>query len=52
MDRFIARHNVEHFRNQLATETDDAKRRTLLRLLADEEAKLAALEDTLKRNEG
>ena len=52
MDRFIARHNIEHFRNQLATETDETKRQMILRLLADEEAKLAALEDALKRKEG
>jgi hypothetical protein len=44
MDRMVARLNIEHFRRQLAAETDDAKRHTLLRLLAEEEAKLSALD--------
>ncbi len=43
MDKFIARHNIEHYRKLLATELDEAKRREVLRLLAEEEAKLAAL---------
>jgi len=43
MDRFVARLNIEHFRKQLATEQDETRRRELLRLLAEEEAKLAAL---------
>jgi len=41
MDRSIAQLNIEHFRRLLATETDETRRRTLLRLLAEEEAKLA-----------
>ena len=40
----IARLNVAHFRRLLATEPEGPKRRTLLRLLADQEAKLAALD--------
>jgi hypothetical protein len=43
MDRSIARLNIEHFRRLLATETDEKRRQTLLRLLAEEEAKLADL---------
>lgn len=43
MDRTVARLNIEYFRKRLATETDEAKRQMILRLLADEEAKLAAL---------
>jgi hypothetical protein len=43
VDRKIAELNIEHFRKLLATETDETKRRTLLRLLAEEEAKLATL---------
>ena len=43
--RTIARLNIQHFRKLLAQETDDAKRRVLLGLLAEEEAKLAALEN-------
>ncbi len=42
MDKLVARLNIEHFRKQLETETDEAKRQMLLRLLAEEEAKLAA----------
>jgi hypothetical protein len=49
MDRFVAKHNIEHYREALAKETDEAKRRTLARLLAEEEAKLAALEDRQKQ---
>jgi hypothetical protein len=44
MDRTVARLNVEHYRKLLVTELDETKRRTLQRLLAEEEAKLAALE--------
>ena len=40
MDKTIARLNIEHFRKRLATETDETTRQMLLRLLADEEAKL------------
>ena len=43
MDRTVARLNVEHCRRLLATELDEGKRRMLQRLLAEEEAKLAAL---------
>ena len=39
----MAQLNIEHFRKLLATEQDVAKRLTLLRLLAEEEAKLASL---------
>ncbi len=42
VDKFIAQHNIAHFREKLATEQDEAKRQTLLRLLEEEEAKLAA----------
>jgi hypothetical protein len=39
MDKFVARENIAHLRDKLATEHDEA------RLLAEEEAKLAMLED-------
>jgi hypothetical protein len=39
----VARLNIEHLRKQLAETADDVKRQTILRLLAEEEAKLAAL---------
>ena len=43
MDRFVANLNIVHFRKQLAEETDETKRLMLVRLLAEEEAKLAGL---------
>jgi len=45
MDKMVARLNIEHFRKQLAAETDETRRQMLLRLLAEEEAKLAAVMD-------
>jgi len=44
----IAQLNIEHYRNKLATEQDGATRRTINCLLAEEEAKLAALNDPRK----
>lgn len=41
MDKGIARLNIDHYRKLLATESDETKRRTLQKLLAEEEAKLA-----------
>lgn len=41
LDRTVARLNVEHYRRLLAKETDEMRRQTLMRLLAEEEAKLA-----------
>ena len=43
-DRDIARLNIAHFRKLLGTENDATKRQTITRLLAEEEAKLAALD--------
>ena len=40
MDRTVAHMNVEHYRRLLAVETDETRRQILLRLLAEEEAKL------------
>jgi PAS domain-containing protein len=40
---FIAELNIEHFRLKLAGELDDAQRRTIFALLAEEEAKLLNL---------
>jgi hypothetical protein len=40
VDRFVARHNIEHFRELISKETDESKLKTLRRLLAEEEAKL------------
>lgn len=41
VDRTVARLNIEHYRRLLAKETDETRRQTILRLLAEEEAKLA-----------
>ncbi len=48
MDKAVARLNIEHYHKLLATETDEAKSQMLRRLLAEEEAKLAALMDASK----
>lgn len=49
MKRTIARLNIEHYRRLLTTELDETKRRTIERLLIEEEAKLIALQgDPLK----
>jgi hypothetical protein len=42
IDKIVARLNIERFRNRLAEETDKITRQTLIRLLAEEEAKLVA----------
>jgi hypothetical protein len=39
MESFIQSENIKNFRKRLETPTDDAQRRVLLRLLAEEEAK-------------
>jgi hypothetical protein len=46
VDKFVAKANIEHFRQKLAIETDEAKRQLLARLLAEEEEKLATLNQT------
>jgi len=43
MDRTVAHLNIEHYRKLLAQEMDETKRQTILRLLAEEEVKLASL---------
>ena len=37
----MARLNIEHYQRLLAREIDEARRQTIMRLLAEEEAKLA-----------
>jgi hypothetical protein len=49
MDKTVARLNIEHFRKKLATETDETRRQQIVRLLAEEEAKLTALESSKDR---
>jgi hypothetical protein len=41
MDKTVADLNIEHFKKLLAAETDPVRRRTIERLLAEEEVKLA-----------
>ena len=43
VDKFVAEANIQSLRKQLATETDEPTRRTMFQVLAEEEAKLAAL---------
>ena len=43
MQIYVARLNIEHFRQLIAVETDPKKLDLLRRLLAEEEAKLARL---------
>ncbi len=43
MDRTVAHLNVEHYRKLLTQEMDETRRQTILRLLAEEEAKVASL---------
>lgn len=40
MDEFVARLNIRHLCEALAVEMDEVKRKTLARLLTEEEAKL------------
>ena len=49
MDKTVARYNIEHYRKLLANETDEARRQAIARLLAEEEGKLAALENQTKK---
>jgi rubrerythrin len=44
MQRFIHRENIKHYRSLLETTTDENERRTILKLLAEEEAKEDAVE--------
>jgi hypothetical protein len=41
MQKFVAEQNIRHFNELLAGETDSGRRELLLRMIADEEAKLA-----------
>jgi hypothetical protein len=48
LDRTVAQLNIDHFRRQLAMESDDARRQMILRLLAEEEEKVAAIKPARK----
>ena len=45
----VANLNVEHYRKLLADEIDETRRQMITRLLAEEEAKLKALENPTKK---
>ena len=47
MDKAVARLNIEHYRKLLVNEIDETRRQQVARLLAEEEAKLAALENPI-----
>jgi hypothetical protein len=47
MDTFVVSLNVELFRRLLERETDERRRQALVRLLAQEEAKLVELDGKL-----
>lgn len=51
MDRTVAELNIEHFKRLLAVETDPAKRQTIERLLAEEQAKLSRAGPAASRSE-
>ena len=40
LDRFVSEQNIAHYRNLLNPETSERQRRTILRLLKEESAKL------------
>lgn len=50
LDEMVARLNIRHFRTLLTTESDEVKRATLFRLLAEEEWKLAAMRSACHAN--
>ncbi len=43
MDKTVANLNIKHYKRLLGCETDAAKRESIARLLAEEEAKLAKI---------
>ena len=47
--RQVAKLNIEHYKRLLASETDEAKRELIARLLAAEEVKLAKISEKQKR---
>ena len=49
MDKTVARFNIEHYRKLLANEMDETRRQMIARLLAEEEAKLSALENPTRK---
>ena len=52
MDRTVVRLNITHYRKLLAGELDHTKRQMILRLLAEEEEKLAKLDNGARGGHG
>ena len=50
MKAFVLRQNIQRYRRQLEVVTDEDRRRLLRDLLAEEEAKLAALTANEEKN--
>ena len=50
MDRFVARANVQHFRDLVRDEASVPERERLTKMLSEEEAKLAQHEEAHKEN--
>jgi hypothetical protein len=50
VDRTVARLNIEYFQKMLETATDVARRRLIVRLPAEDEAKLTVLEERNERS--
>jgi hypothetical protein len=46
---FVARQNIEHYRERLKIATDPAERRMIEQLLVDEEAKLKKYDEDSKK---
>jgi len=46
MQRFVARQNIQHFKDMLAAERDPARRVLLEAMIAEEEAKLLSDQDS------
>jgi hypothetical protein len=46
MERWIAKMNIARYKRQLEAALDDEERRAIEKMLADEQAKLKALEQT------
>lgn len=50
MDRFVARRNIEHFRQQLDVERDPAERAKLEQMLEEARAQLRLAEEEHRRD--
>jgi hypothetical protein len=49
MDEKVAKLNIEYYKRLLASETDETKRKSIARLLIEEEANLAKIPKERKR---